>query len=233
MSANTEVVRFLKIRFIFDKARKKLSHLDALVPSQTRGFNKSSFTNSANKILLTKMSFHVVRQLVLEVEPLVADRTGPVLNPLVDQLVFGSGWRPPEHLVTRESAFVLLLSGVLGHVHSKVVLCIASEVAMWAGERIGRSFMGDFLVKVISAFSQIFRVAEVTLEGENSGVPENVILQGDFCFVTFSTFLTGEIPCIAVLHHVSIHTLLTRRCEITVVTLESSIQVVSTFPVGK
>ena len=179
------------------------------------------------------MSFHVVRQLVLEVEPLVADRTSPVLNPLVDQLVFGSGWRPPEHLVTRESAFVLLLSGVLGHVHSKVVLRITSEVTMWAGERIRRSFVGDFLVKVISAFSQIFRVAEVTIEGENSGVPENVVLQGDFCFVTFSTFLADEISCIAVLHHVSIHTLLTRRCEITVVTLQSSIQIVSSFPVGK
>ena len=107
--------------------------MDALVPSQTRGFNKSSFTNCADKILLTKMSFHVVCQLILEIESLVADRASPLLNSLVDQLVLGSGWRPPEHLVARESAFVLLLSGVLGHVHSKVVLRIASEVTMWAG----------------------------------------------------------------------------------------------------
>ena len=201
--------------------------------SQSRGFHKGRFANCADIILLAEVSFNVVLQFLLEVKPFLADGTFPILYPLVDQLVFGSGWRSPEHLLAREPAFVLLLTGVLRHVHSKVVLCVATEVAILAGERVGWSFMRDLLVKIVSTFGQILCVAKVTFEGKNSCVPKYVILQGDFCFVTFSTFLTDEISCITVLDHVSIHTLLTRRCEITVVTLESSIQVVSSFPVGK
>ena len=178
------------------------------MPSQSRGFNKGSCANSADKILLAEMSFHVVRQLLLEVKPFVADRAAPVLDPLVDQLVLRPGWRPPEHLVTRQTALVLLLPSVLRHVHSKVVLRVATEVATWAGERVWWSFVRDFLVKVISAFGQILGVAKVTFEGKNSCVPKNVIPQGNFCFVSFSTLLADEIPRITVLHHVSVHTLL-------------------------
>ena len=108
--------------------------MDALVPSQSRWFDKSSFANCANKVLLPKMSFHVVRQFLLEVKPFVADGAAPILYSLVDQLMFGSGWRPPKHLVTRDPTFVFLLSSVFGHVHSKVVLGVATEVTIRARE---------------------------------------------------------------------------------------------------
>ena len=104
------------------------------MPSQSRGFDKSSSANCADEVLLAKMSFHVVCQLFLEVKSFVADRAAPVLDSLVDQLMFGTGWSPPEHLVTREPALVLLLASVLGHVHSKVVLGVGTEVTGWAGE---------------------------------------------------------------------------------------------------
>ena len=68
--------------------------------------------------------------------------------------------------------------------------------------------MCDLLVKVEAAFGQIFCIAKVTFEGKNSSVPKYVIFEGDFCFVSFSTLLTDEIPRITVLHHVSVHTLL-------------------------
>ena len=102
--------------------------------SQSRGFHKSRFANCADIILLTEMSFNVVLQFLLEVKPFLADGTFPILYPLVDQLVFGPGWRPPECLVTREPTFVLFLAGVLGHVHAKVVLGVAGEVTRWARE---------------------------------------------------------------------------------------------------
>ena len=173
--------------------------------SQSRGFHKSRFANCADIILLAEVSFNVVLQFLLEVKPFLADGTFPILYPLVDQLVFGSGWRSPEHLLAREPAFVLLLTGVLCHVHSKVVLRVATEVTRWAGERIWWSFMRNFLVKVISAFGQILCVAKVTFEGKNSSVPKYVVFQCHICFVSFSTFLTDEISGITVLHHMSIH----------------------------
>ena len=104
------------------------------MPSQSRGFNKSSSANCADEVLLAEMSFHMVRQLLLEVKSFVAYRAAPVLDSLVDQLMLGTGWSSPEHLLTREPALVLLLTSVLGHVHSKVVLRVATEVTSWAGE---------------------------------------------------------------------------------------------------
>ena len=80
------------------------------------------------------MSFHVVGQFLLEVKPFVADWAAPVLYSLVDQLMLGSGWCSSEHLVTRDPTFILLLSGVFGHVHSKVVLSVATEVTIRARE---------------------------------------------------------------------------------------------------
>ena len=68
--------------------------------------------------------------------------------------------------------------------------------------------MRYLLVKVKSAFGQIFCITNVAFESKNSSVPQYVILQGDFCFVSFTTFLTDEIPRITVLDHVSIHSLL-------------------------
>ena len=177
------------------------------------------------------MSFNVILQLTLEVECFLADGTFPILDPFVDHLMLGPCRGSPEGLFATKPALVLLLPGVLGHVHSQVVLRVAGELAVRTGERVRRRLVRDFLVQVVTTSGQILRVANVALEGKNAGVPKDVVFESDFCFITLSTFLTDEISCLAVLDHMSIHSFFAGTCEITMIAFKSSVQIVDCLPV--
>ena len=130
------------------------------------------------------MSFNVILQLTLEVECFLADGTFPILDPFVDHLMLGPCRGSPEGLFATKPALVLLLPGVLGHVHSQVVLRVAGELAVRTGERVRRRLVRDFLVQVVTASGQILRVANVTLEGKNTGVPKDVIFESHFSIIS-------------------------------------------------
>ena len=77
-----------------------------------------------------------------------------------------------------------LIPGVLGHVHSQVVLPVAGELAMRTGERIRRRLVCDFLMQVVTTSGQILRVTNVALEGKNTGVPKDVIFESHFSIIS-------------------------------------------------